>query len=123
MPKLHQLDLLEGNCKSIKLINTIAYNWDKVALRLHFEHHHIKRIKQDCRQQSIEACMTMFIDWLDGTGRKPMSWLTLIEALKEAEMSEVATDLECILGMFHLVYVYAGYLGTFILQSLTHDAY
>ena len=101
IPKLHQLDLLKGKGKSVKLIDTVAYDWTRVALRLHFERHHINRIDQDCHQQSIRACRTMFNDWLEGTGRKPTSWITLIEVLKEAEMLKVATDLECILGNIH----------------------
>ena len=106
IPKLHQLDLLEGNGKSVKLINVVASNWDSIALRLHFEHFDIEQIKRDYYQQCALACRTMFSEWLDGKGRSPASWNTLIKALREsqsdhekqAEMSKIIMDLEYILG-------------------------
>lgn len=106
MPKLYQLDLLSGNGKTVRLMDAIAYNWDRVALRLHFEHYDISRIGRDHHQQSILACRTMFNDWLNGQGRQPTSWNTLIEALKEAEMSGVAADLESILGIANFGYLH-----------------
>ena len=95
------------------MIDTVAYIWDRVAFRLHFNGCDIKRISRDHHQQSILACKTMFCEWLDGKGRKPTSWNTLIEALKEvedsdienkAEISKIATDLECILGTMNIMY-------------------
>lgn len=37
------------------------------------------------------------MEWLAGVGRKPTNWTTLITALKEAELSEVANDLNAII--------------------------
>ena len=100
IPKLHQLDLLEGNGKRVKLINSVAPIWDRVALRLHFEGCDIDQIMRDYPQQCAVASRTMFSDWLNGKGRRPTSWNTLIQALKEmgVELSKIATDLESILG-------------------------
>ena len=99
-PKLHQLDYLEGNGKNVKLIDTAAAVWDKVALRLHFEGRDIARIARDHHQQSVSAATTVFIEWLDGKGRQPPSWAVLIQALKETELFlDVVNDLECILGI------------------------
>ena len=75
----------------------VASKWDKVALRLHFCGHDISRIERD-HSKSVRACQTMFMEWLEGKGRKPITWDTLIKALGEAELSQVANDLEIALG-------------------------
>ena len=100
-PELHQLDYLEGNGRKVlKLIDTAAALWDKVALKLHFEGRDIARIARDHHQQSVLAATTVFIEWLDGKGRQPPSWAVLIKALKETELFiDVVNDLECILGI------------------------
>ena len=82
-----------------------AAKWDTVALRLHFESYEISRIARDYPQQSIQALRTVFTEWIQGKGRQPLSWHTLINALKETELQElqnVARDLESILGMLYM---------------------
>lgn len=96
IPKLHELDRIEGNNIVVKVIEHVASTWDKLALRLHFSHQDISRIHRDTREQSMQAVSTMFTDWLDGKGRKPMTWETLITALKEGEYLTIASELEVI---------------------------
>ena len=99
--ELHQLDLLKGNGKTVKIISTVASRWEKVALRLYFSHNDIARIERHHHDQSVLACQTMFTEWLDGKDRtrEPITWATLIEVLIEAEFSELASDLQAVLGM------------------------
>lgn len=99
--KLHQLDLIqktddESAHQSVKVIATVASKWDKIALRLHFDHHDIERIRKD-NSQSEQACQKMFCEWIDGKGRKPTNWSTLIKALEEAEYSKLASDIKTVL--------------------------
>ena len=93
---------MEGNGRKVKLIDTAAAVWDKVAIRLHFERHDIARIARDHHQQSVLAAKTVFTEWLDGKGRQPPSWAVLIKALKETETDlfiDVINDLECMLDI------------------------
>ena len=96
LPKLHHLDLIEGNGKTVRVINRAAAKWVSVATRLHFESHDISRIREDYHQQTIKACQTVFIEWLEGKGRTPTTWNTVIKALEEADLSEVAGELKII---------------------------
>ena len=96
-PKLHYLDLIEANEKTVKVIEQAAAKWEKVATRLYFEGHDIDCIRKDYPQQTVEACRSVFIKWLQGRGRKPTSWDTVIMALKEADLSELAGDLKFVL--------------------------
>ena len=93
-PKLHQLDLLECSGKSLKLIQSIAAKWEQIARRLYFDHHVIDIITKDCPQQAELACQSVLTRWLNGEGRQPISWMTLITVLDEADLSSIAEDLK-----------------------------
>ena len=93
-PEFHELDLFEQRGKKLKLIKRVAANWEDVATRLHFPGYTIKAISRDCQHQSDQACRSMFTRWLDGEGRKPITWGTLIDALNETDLSSVAQELD-----------------------------
>ena len=76
----------------------MASKWDKIAIRLHFSGHDISRIERDHKESVVRACQAMFSEWLEGKSRKPITWNTLIKALKEAEYSELASEVETVLG-------------------------
>ena len=99
IPKLHELDRIEGNGKVVKVIEHVASTWNKVALRLHFNYHDVNRISRDFHQQSVQAISAVLTEWLEGKGRKPVTWETLILALKEGEYLTIANDLEVIFGV------------------------
>ena len=88
---------MEGNGKVVKVIDSVAARWEKVAMRLHFNHHVIECIRRDNHHQTTPSCQKMFAEWLDGSGRKPVNWQTLITALQEADFSELASDLQVVL--------------------------
>ena len=93
-PQEHQLDLVEENGKEVRVIKAIASRWQDVATRLHFDLNDIKCIKRDNHHESKPSCHEMLSLWLNGKGRQPADWETLIKALKEAEFSELAKELQ-----------------------------
>ena len=98
-PRLYELDHIKGNGKTVKVISRVAAKWETVATRLHFEGHDIERIEKDKPHQSLDACRTMFIEWLEGKGRTPITWETVIKVLEEAELAELASDLRDVFGV------------------------
>ena len=76
-----------------------ASKWDKIATRLHFDGNRIAQIGTDCQHNTFKACQSTFTEWLDGKEglRRPTAWRTVIEALKEAGLGQLAHDLEEIL--------------------------
>ena len=44
-----------------------------------------------------DAVRKLFGHWLNGNGRRPISWRTLIQALREAGLHVIAADVEKIL--------------------------
>ena len=77
---------------TVKVIERTAADWERIATTLHFEGHEIKTIRADYHQ-SGDACRNMFIEWLEGKGRHPKSWETVLCALNEAGFGEVTSDL------------------------------
>ena len=95
---MRQINIVEGNGKTVKLIKLVAARWEEVATMLHLEDCDIQRIRRDHRNDSCKACQTALKEWLEGEGRNPVTWKTLISALKEAKFSEIASDLEYVLS-------------------------
>jgi hypothetical protein len=91
------LDLIKGNGKEVRVIKKIAWRWEDVATRLHFDLDDINCIKKDNHYINNPSCREMFSLWLKGKGRRPADWKTLIVALREAEFSELAEELQTVL--------------------------
>ena len=73
---------------------SVASKWKRVATRLYFSQEKIDAISLDSHHQCDPACHTMFTRWLDGEGRGPKTWRSLIAALREADLSSVAHELD-----------------------------
>ena len=80
----------------MNVIDKAAHVWKKVARRLHFEGHDISRIRRD-EPESIDACTAVFSEWLEGKGRSPKTWGTVVRALDEAGLGELSKDLKEVL--------------------------
>lgn len=97
LPKLHQLQRLEHREDTVNVMETVAPIWEKVAVALHFEGY-VAVIKQNNQQQVEPSCLSMFSEWLNGRGRRPASWLTLVDVLREVNLSHVADRITTILA-------------------------
>ena len=115
-PKLHQLEYLEHHSLIIKTIDRVAAEWKRVALHLHFEDHCIKVIEMNCHYQPVSACRSMFSQWLEGKGREPRTWRTLIVVLEEANLHTIAQKLR---NLFPAEFSVAGSNQT---QSVQHSS-
>ena len=96
-PTLRQLGCLKLNNQRINVIEQIAFKWESVADQLDFKSHLIETIKMESHHQGNSACRKMFMKWLEGVGRQPITWRTLIDALDEAGLPRVAHELNNII--------------------------
>ena len=96
MPKLHQLQRLYRNGTVVNVIRAVAPCWENFALCLEMERNMIDIWKRDTNEVE-DAARKLFSHWLDGNGRSPISWRTLIQALREAGLRVIAADVERIL--------------------------
>lgn len=97
LPLLHELDRIDGGGRTVRLINTTAADWKRVATRLHFDNSDIRRIEKNNPNKCEDACRDMLDEWLRGSFRVPTNWETLIKALEEADFSNISNDLQHII--------------------------
>ena len=83
----------------MRVIKQAAAKWEAVATRLYFDIDDITRIREDYHQQTFKACRTTFIEWLQGKGRTPTTWNTVIKVLEEADLSKIAGDLNIVFSV------------------------
>ena len=83
----------------VRVLEGAASNWERVAIRLYFEGNMISQIWTENQNDQLHACPSAFTQWLDGNDRLrvPRTWKTVIEALKEAGLGQLADDLTDVL--------------------------
>ena len=77
----------------MKIIETIAYRWQDVALALRFKGSMIASIKESTFSNVEEGCRMMLDWWLEGRCHEPVTWEGLVEALQEANFVDLADSL------------------------------
>lgn len=79
--------------KKLKIISALASQWKKFGIHLNFDEtgYTLRNIKKEC---SEECCIEMMEMWLEGKGRQPVTWATLIELLEDAEHKSIAEQLK-----------------------------
>ena len=96
MPRLHELQRLCRDDVIVSIIRAVAPSWEKFALYLMMDRNMVDIWKRNLDQVE-EAARTLFGYWLDGNGRKPISWKTLIQALCDNNLPIIAAEVEEIL--------------------------
>ena len=100
-PTLHQLTkMTTPSGKTVEIIKYIAADWhDRVGIHLNFDPTGRTLALIRARHPSDpEACCTdMMKEWLEGRGRRPVNWATLVRVLKDGEFSVLAEDVEQLL--------------------------
>ena len=83
----------------MRVLETGAGKWDKIATRLYFKRSRIDQIWTDSQHTTSQACQSVFNEWLEGKEglRTPVTWDTVIKALKETGLGQLADDLRAAL--------------------------
>ena len=94
---MEQLRTHDG--REITIVTEVAgiSNWEEMARRLDFKQSEVNIIRKNHPGDVKSACIDMFGQWLAGKHRKPVTWQTVVECLKELNLNVVANDLETIL--------------------------
>ena len=80
----------------MKIISTIAAKWEKFGILLDFDEtgRILDRIAKDHPSDAERCCTQMMKEWLEGRGRQPATWATLIDLLKDADINDLTQQLE-----------------------------
>ena len=98
-PKLHQLlKLVDRNGEEVRIRDHLAPKWEDLATYMHFERATSMIIGTDNVGKVEDACQRVLEKWLDGKGRKPVTWETLINVLVDVEKSELADKIKFVNG-------------------------
>ena len=86
--------MLQHNNKHINIIESIASEWESVAIALSIEMHRIRIIRHDSRGVEV-ACRRMLEWWLDSE-RDRATWRRLIRAIEDSrnDFFVLARDIE-----------------------------
>ena len=94
-PQLHELQLLTfDNGRELRIMEIVAPKWKKVAAAIGFNKERIEAIEEDEHYKQEKATFEMFGRWLKGEHNlKPVTWNTLVQCLKEANLKDIAETL------------------------------
>ena len=97
-PELFDLDRIDYNGKTIQVIASSAFKWERIAMRLRFEGE-IESVDRDNRKVE-DACRSVFSTWLEGKEglREPITWATVVAVLKEVGLGVLSDDLNSVLS-------------------------
>ena len=51
-------------------------------------------IEEECHHNAYNINLKIFKRWIGGQGKKPLSWATLIEVLRDIQLSELACEIK-----------------------------
>lgn len=99
MPTLEELLRLESKDKKckVKVIETVAADWQKVAILLNINSSVVHQLEYDHRRVA-DACREMFEKRLDVEEfHEQLTWSMVIDVLKECDKNMCAKELQTLL--------------------------
>ena len=63
----------------------------------------IRNMERKHMRDSEEINMDILQQWLEGSGRQPVTWATLVEVLKEADLTVLAGDIEEVSHLYNVM--------------------
>ena len=95
MPTIQQLHELQGkDSKAIKIIDTVAPEWEELAMAMGFPAYVISTIRRNNLRNAKGATLQILTLWLEGKSSVPVSWESLVGCLHQAEFSNVSFDIQ-----------------------------
>ena len=89
-PEIHALEFSDRK-KPLRIVETVAPYWKKMAIALGFSVARIKSIEKGEHYQPDDASFEIFSCWLEGEhDLKPPTWDVLIQCLKQANLLDIA---------------------------------
>ena len=87
--------------KEVKIIQNIAAKWKAVGIHFNFDPNGNTINLIDARHPlNPEACCTDIVTlWLEGKGRNPATWATLVKVLRNTEFNVLADEVEQLVSM------------------------
>ena len=93
-PTLTELYQLKSASGKVQVIMGVAPCWYDLGILLNFDKSgtQLEIIKAEYHSEPVPCCRAMFQYWLNGNGRGPHSWRTLIELLEDSNLEVLARE-------------------------------
>ena len=75
------------------VVPRLKATWETLAIQLEVADHEIDAIRMD-HEMVRDRCYQVLKNWLNGGGRKPVTWNTLLKAIRLEGFEDFATELE-----------------------------
>ena len=88
--------VVDGEKKSINIIQRMGTSYEKLGMFLLEDDNGdiVDSLKEACHQDPIQITTAVYKKWISGTGRKPVTWQTLVDVLREIDLNRVALHSE-----------------------------
>ena len=95
VPTIQQLHELQGkDGKTVRIIDTVAPEWEELAIAMGFPAHMISTIRRDNLRDAKGATLQVLTLWLKGSSSVSVSWAVLLGCLQQADFSNITLDLQ-----------------------------
>ena len=92
-PSLSKIQKFVGRSgKTYRILAKVSPKWNRFAIALGLEED-IDSVRMNTHHQVENACLEILRRWLDGGGRKPVTWSTFIECLDDIQLGTLAEEL------------------------------
>ena len=82
-----------GSIKTVQQCSSKYYNIG-VFLLSDFNAHIVQSLVMEHKNVNEDIMKAVFKKWIDGTGKTPISWNTLIKVLRQVELGTLADELQ-----------------------------
>ena len=91
----------DGAKKNLNIIQRTSTRYTKLAMYLLDDDNCeiVDCLKEKCRGDPEEIVTAVYKKWINGTGRKPVTWLTLVDVLRDIELTSLAEEIETALNL------------------------
>jgi hypothetical protein len=78
------------------LAQQISTSWTNFGILLLEDDNggHTEAIVKERREKAEDINTEIFRQWVNGKGRKPVSWATLVDVLRKIDMNKLADDIQ-----------------------------
>ena len=92
--------LVDGVKKNLDIIQRTSTSYTKLGMYLLDDDNCdiVDSYKEKYKNDPVEIVSAVYKKWISGTGRKPVTWQTLVDVLREIELNSLAGDIEATLS-------------------------
>ena len=101
-PSLLDLRKFPGKDHKINVMERIGVNYRDFGMFLLQDHDltKVSALELTWQRASLPICQDIMRDWLQGKGKLPVTYATLLHCLREADLHSLAKDIEDVLTIF-----------------------